>query len=402
MVRRDRRRRVGWWDLLASVAIATFPPYVAIGEPVWRAPPPIVIQMLFLVLAYLWGARLGRHAVGGIAQLLTGTVLFGVAYLAGDLLSHTRHGAEFSREITMMAFGIGVVSMAGSIWLATRVQPALIAGMVFCGAWILALGRDDDPPPGGPEYQFSALYPLMFHTFEFLVEGDGVYPGGGIARADSGAVAVTGAGAFVRLAWDSDSAVVRSSPIPLASPADDSEFRKVLPRGEFRVHDVALRRSAGGWDLYVSHHVWSAAERCIGLAVSHAGLTPALDSATTTWTEIWRTRQCLSVANDQRGAAFVGLESGGRLAWFGPDTLLLTTGDHEFNGVNRSPAVSQDTASEFGKTLTIDLATGRASLFTLGHRNPQGLFVARDGRICPACASTAGSARSSARTRRSV
>ncbi len=80
---------------------------------------------------------------------------------------------------------------------------------------------------------------------------------------------------------------------------------------------------------------------------------------------------------------------GGRMAFLPDGTLLLTTGDG-YNYLEQS----QDLSSGLGKTMRID-TQGRApddnpfigqtqaqpEIFTYGHRNPQGLAVASDGRI---------------------
>ena len=75
------------------------------------------------------------------------------------------------------------------------------------------------------------------------------------------------------------------------------------------------------------------------------------------------------------------LESGGRLAWRGPHTLLLTVGDHSYDGVSPGePEVAQDPTATYGKTMLIH-PDGRAEIFATGMRNPQGILVAGDGRI---------------------
>ncbi|HKS54773.1 MAG TPA: PQQ-dependent sugar dehydrogenase, partial [Steroidobacteraceae bacterium] len=76
-----------------------------------------------------------------------------------------------------------------------------------------------------------------------------------------------------------------------------------------------------------------------------------------------------------------GEEIGGRLMLLDANTLLLSQGDQGFSGIEGSPAYAQDPQATYGKTIRIDLRTHAASINTLGHRNPQGLYAARDGRI---------------------
>jgi cytochrome c2 len=76
-----------------------------------------------------------------------------------------------------------------------------------------------------------------------------------------------------------------------------------------------------------------------------------------------------------------GLESGGRLALLDAHTLLVTIGDHQFDGVRSETAAAQDPKVDLGKVVAVDLRSGRPRIYTSGHRNPQGLLVARDGTV---------------------
>lgn len=76
---------------------------------------------------------------------------------------------------------------------------------------------------------------------------------------------------------------------------------------------------------------------------------------------------------------------GGRLAWLGDGTLLLTTGD----GFDFREA-AQDKGSELGKLLRLTAAGEPAPgnpfpdapyVYSYGHRNPQGLAVGADGTV---------------------
>jgi cytochrome c2 len=71
------------------------------------------------------------------------------------------------------------------------------------------------------------------------------------------------------------------------------------------------------------------------------------------------------------------LESGGRLAWLA-GKLLLTVGDFGLNQTT-SPPVSQNPATAYGKVHILD-RSGQHEVFTIGHRNPQGLVVDREQR----------------------
>jgi cytochrome c2 len=56
-------------------------------------------------------------------------------------------------------------------------------------------------------------------------------------------------------------------------------------------------------------------------------------------------------------------------------------GDHDHDGVHSNDRISQQEDASFGKTLLIDVGTGAASTFTMGHRNQQGLYIDPSGNI---------------------
>jgi cytochrome c2 len=103
-----------------------------------------------------------------------------------------------------------------------------------------------------------------------------------------------------------------------------------------------------------------------------------------TWQTIFESQPCVPLFGEgaMRGKnPFRGEEIGGRLTLLDADTLLLTQGDHGFSGIEGAVAFAQDPKATYGKTIRIDLRSHAASLNTLGHRNPQGLYAAPDGRI---------------------
>lgn len=61
--------------------------------------------------------------------------------------------------------------------------------------------------------------------------------------------------------------------------------------------------------------------------------------------------------------------------------ILLTVGDHEYDGIKRKPILAQDRSTPYGKTMTIDLHSGASELYSMGHRNPQGLYIDPQGVI---------------------
>lgn len=72
---------------------------------------------------------------------------------------------------------------------------------------------------------------------------------------------------------------------------------------------------------------------------------------------------------------------GGKLVALDEDRLLLTVGDHQFDGWYGTPNYVEDPSAPYGKTILLDVAKGTASIFTTGNRNEQGLEVDASGQI---------------------
>ena len=83
--------------------------------------------------------------------------------------------------------------------------------------------------------------------------------------------------------------------------------------------------------------------------------------------------------NTESGNPFMGLEIGGRIQCLDQEHLILSLGEHGYNGWDSEIAVSQDPESPFGKFLLLDRNTGDEEIFSAGHRNPQGLCITDDG-----------------------
>jgi cytochrome c2 len=69
--------------------------------------------------------------------------------------------------------------------------------------------------------------------------------------------------------------------------------------------------------------------------------------------------------------------AGGRMAYGAGGKLYLTLGDH----YTTEPKVSQDPHTTFGKIIEIDIQSENWRVFSMGHRNPQGLAFLRNGEL---------------------
>ncbi|MES1156683.1 MAG: PQQ-dependent sugar dehydrogenase [Alphaproteobacteria bacterium] len=143
---------------------------------------------------------------------------------------------------------------------------------------------------------------------------------------------------------------------------------------------LTIKTGANTYDLYVSHHRYR--NGCFELVVSRAQIThdaQGLHFSSPNWEDLYVTNPCIPVKSI--GMRFAGHEGGGRLVRLNADTLLLSIGTYQFDGIDGPFQAGQDDANDMGKIIAISISTHRHSTYARGLRNPQGLVVAKDGRV---------------------
>ncbi len=213
-----------------------------------------------------------------------------------------------------------------------------------------------------------------------------VAQGGSLARFAKGLLLIDGDGRFYYIDTPSAATDTVARALSYRAPLNGAELDAAdipgLRRDFFGVLDLGVFEIDGEPRVFVSHHYWKPAERCFVIRVSQLNLsaeTLFADESDDDWSRVFETSPCLPVK--ELGHVFMGQESGGRLALLDANTLLMTVGDLQFDGTLAEEMYAQDPAASYGKSLLIDLASGASEVFTMGHRNPQGLYVAPDGRI---------------------
>ena len=148
----------------------------------------------------------------------------------------------------------------------------------------------------------------------------------------------------------------------------------------FRITDVMVSGEGADKRVYVAHHYWHERTNCVSLRVSSipwpVDATPA---AAPMWRAIFDSAPCLAIGTmwPLGGQAD---RSGGRLARHAHG-VLLSVGDHGFDGMDHLSAFPQTPGVSYGKILLLHEDGAAATVFSLGHRNPQGLLVDLDGRV---------------------
>ncbi len=170
-------------------------------------------------------------------------------------------------------------------------------------------------------------------------------------------------------------------PMNIERLRDDPLYHEPLFNVAFvRTHDLlAIQTGTNTYDLYASFNRF--AGRCFEFVVSRIPLEArgSVIRATGPWRDIWTAKPCVRLKD--RGTLFVGAQSGGRMVQASENTILVSVGDHQFDGFYDSQAVSMDAESDLGKLIEVNIRTGASRQFARGLRNPQGLVIARNGRI---------------------
>lgn len=179
------------------------------------------------------------------------------------------------------------------------------------------------------------------------------------------------------------------SKLEVSLPFSRDEFDKVA-RSEnltwrwFGVKDVLVReQSSSTFQVFVSSNHWNAKKQCHTLQFEMAVFErkETNDFALREdWSTIYETHPCLPLKD--RANPFAGLQAGGRIQARAESEVLLTVGDYERDGVKgENKQIITDTTTSYGKIIAVNLNTNESSVISIGHRNPQGLYIDPDGRI---------------------
>lgn len=371
------------FGLAATCAVVLVPDLVRFGLPFWTQPHAAQAPLLGLgFLAALWVGRLGRRtpllrAAFGLATLaVAGATVFMVSKLV-PAIPLVRSAALLSLGMSAVLVLLG--EFGSNRPLVLRLGSVLLVLSSGALLWRSATAPAPIPPP---RILFSIYQPLQLLNHGRQVADEDVHRGGSFAVAGTQVLVMTGSGAIYHLKWDGNA--MESERLPLPPPVDFSRFDPSLvtpPHPEMvRATDMVVKADDNGWRFFVSHHEWHE-ERCVTMAVSTATLDSALERVTEPWRVVASSKPCLPFGDSILGGNFAGHLSGGQLAFYSDTELLWTLGDHGLDMVGRPTAAAQLDSHDYGKTVRVDITTGTVTPFSKGQRNPQGLFIAPDGRI---------------------
>ncbi|MBO4223805.1 PQQ-dependent sugar dehydrogenase [Bradyrhizobium neotropicale] len=384
--------------------------------PVWQLPRSQWLPFACLATAFVASASIAAllRPAGRWQTLwlivVSAMAIFGVVFL-GLIVTKS----NFPRTITVATFLSAVVLVPAPYLVGT----SLLYRAIALGALLAAIVVGLVAPSLTAQVQLqqtaavirTEYYNLNVETYS------GAFPksvvrGGGLARIGDRYLQLSGDGHLYVFGWEAETGRLKIIPLPYRVPINGDEFaaaagrpwaapgaewlaqegQRVEAAGEvlntewFRTYALLVQETGPDVRVFVSHPHWKAAQQCWVERVSmlHSDRTTILRGAAgPEWKMLYETTPCLPVRGEGRrhGIPFVGYFGGGRMALLDAQTLLLAVGDFGFDGVASVEAQAQNSATSYGKTIAINIADGRAAVFTLGHRNPEGLFVDRLGTI---------------------
>ena len=130
--------------------------------------------------------------------------------------------------------------------------------------------------------------------------------------------------------------------------------------------------------IFVSQQRYNADSKHVRFNISALAIDGTTFEKRGEWRTIFETED-IPNSSSFRGA------TGGKLI-VGVDTLYFTVGDYNFGQVpeDESALVAQNKKSSFGKIYEHNLTTGKTMVKSIGHRNPQGLVLTKNGLLIDA------------------
>jgi cytochrome c2 len=397
------------WHVLAVLVFLCLP-VLQWKAPWWELPRKEMFAIALLVAGYVCAAlAVMVFARPGTSRAFSRSLGLALGTFALFMLVLLLAQLDTPRYLLLPVF-LGVVALAP---FTVAPRPAQLVGVgmlavIMLGAAGLSGRVVLTPPTKAAKVAATnvktAFYVLHVSSHEGVVAVPATR-GGGLDHLGDRVLLGTGDGSLYTLRVAGDD--LQAHKLAIRVPANREEFAAAFhgsataPRLQsayseeapevqtwrFRVADVIAQVDGEVVHIFASHHFWKQQERCFVVRVSQLDTTLTdieRASGPGTWQTIFESHPCVPLFGEgaMRGKnPFRGEEIGGRLVLLDASTLLLSQGDHGFSGIEGAVAFAQDLEATYGKTIRIDLRTHAASINTLGHRNPQGLYAAPDGRI---------------------
>ena len=342
-----RFARVVLWYAAGALTTLVLPSAWRFGVAPWSL--PLLMELQF----WVWGAAFLGFAIavtltarGSFRLRLRAWVLAALlAWGSGILFLWSHPELAFSRAAGALALAIGVaIGIVPIVWRGRL----MLKTVVLVSASLLTLAAEErnaraaavSTAPSTRRLP-TALTALTITSFPNVVDSFETV-GGAIEPFGDSFVLLTGEGEFYRLQWNSDGTKLGSTRLPLTAPLERAAVLRQrqgkLPALLLRATDFVLDTTSSPAMVYASHEHWDPVHECITMRISVTTLPDSTVTAPAVWRTLFDSAPCLSLTDE-----FDEAETGGRLAWIGARSLLLTVGDHGHSGLASTAAVAQDT-----------------------------------------------------------
>lgn len=216
----------------------------------------------------------------------------------------------------------------------------------------------------------SAYYPFKGKIYDLPTKAN--Y--GGIEAFGDGIIFVDGAG----LVWyfkNGDFKLIQSKKIPNIIGLNENE-KNNIDQDFAVVKDIAIIDNY----IYASAIEYVVPKECVNLSIFRIKLANGIEGKMEfgDWKKIFNTEPCIKINTEDESIDMI--EAGGRIISLSKTDILFSVGAFGKDGVNGKDH-SQDRDSHYGKMIKLDLSTFAPEIFTIGHRNPQGLLLTQNGRV---------------------
>lgn len=395
------------WHCIAVLALVLIPGLLILGKSAWSLSASEIIFLGGIALSYLTSVLIltlhsrNRVAVSLHYLILVIFAIFGVYFF---LLLLT--DSYFSRSVLLATFVFSVTFILLSFSLASSLQKSVIFIVALVTALTQFMAGDINEyvkqltaiaePVRSQKLIDTAFYNVRASIYKNYIDGcprsdercgPPTTSGGGISNFDDGYLLATGQGDLYSLSLNIDNGELATRLLRYRIPLNTDSFEADNGGTDvwvYRVTDILVQEKGGGFRLFAAHHHWKSDQRCSVLRISSVEGDYAsflLGEADVQWRTVYDSEPCLPIAKGRRGDRFKGADSGGRMVLLDDSRLLFSVGDYQVDGWNREEILAQNDDVSYGKTIEIDLDTGAATVYSSGHRNPQGLYAGSDGAI---------------------
>ncbi len=373
------------WQTVGLLLIVTAPAFVSFRRPVWEIATTDLPQFLayggsFVLASVVLTILLARYGELKLPMVLVVTA----AALSLGLFALLLIGGPYRRTVLVLSCGFAATWIAIPVLVARRLRMREwgIGAVALLGLVMLtALGTDSVATREKNVVEARRVETLV--TNELPVEA--VYftgvetegPGGGLDAFGDGYVVASRRGVLRFVVVPEDEGLLQVRDLPI-EPPDFGDYSGDLPTfvtvDRIQTNDLEVFEGVDGPRLLMSHTFWDQGRRCMTVRLSSMVVEgrDILPSSGDGWRTLHEATPCLPFEGASELWSY--RETAGRIVQIDQEHVLYSVANPE------DPVYSQDPASDFGRTLQINVVTGEASVFTSGHRNAQGLAMDGNGR----------------------